>query len=364
MFSKLTFALLSAFVQLGLALNQGDLTVSLQAIESSVKSVGDIILTAVISNPTENDVRVLRAHNVLDTSATQSFDITSSDGTMVPFAGIKPTIDLSNESAYVIIPAGQSVAVNHSIGSFYDFSSFATGTSFSFAPRTTFQLGYDDTPIVADAAPVEVKVNEDLSFTPFFASPGASLSTPTCSDGGKLGVITDSLRYARSLAGGAATDITSSAPNGPHFQTYFGGNSNSDIWYNLDRIAGDLVGNRGIYCAIDYADSRDGCNNNPSWIAYTVINGADNPIYVCELFFQAGSTPNICNTHTYDDTMSSNGGIILHELSHAVDGTDDVIYGCSASATLSPADKKRNADNYRCLGLNVYLDWNCIHGPL
>ncbi|KAF9261786.1 hypothetical protein L218DRAFT_869230, partial [Marasmius fiardii PR-910] len=118
-----------------------------------------------------------------------------------------------------------------------------------------------------------------------------------------------------------------------------------------------------IYCAVDYTDARNACNNNPGWIAYTVINGADNPIYVCELFFQAGSTPSICDTHTYDSTMSSNGGIILHELSHAVDGTDDVTYGCSACAALSPADKKRNADNYRCIGLNVYLDWNCIHGP-
>ncbi|KAG7089446.1 hypothetical protein E1B28_011131 [Marasmius oreades] len=61
--------------------------------------------------------------------------------------------------------------------------------------------------------------------------------------------------------------------------------------------------------------------------------------------------------------MSSRGGIILHELSHAVDGTDDVIYGCTAASQLSPADKKRNADSYRCFGLNVYLEWNCVNGP-
>ncbi|KAL0580030.1 hypothetical protein V5O48_001964 [Marasmius crinis-equi] len=363
MFSRSAFILLSALTRLALALNQGDLTVSLKAVESSVKSASDIVITAVVSNPTGNDIRVLKTHNVLDTSATQSFDIKSADGKDVTFAGIKASFDLTHDSLYVTIPAGQSVAVNHTVSPFYDFSSFSSGTTFSFtAHSTAFQSGADDTPIVVESDTVQVQVTDDLSFTPFFTQP-ASLSTPTCSDGGRKQVITDALKYARSLAGGAATDITSSNPNGPHFQTYFGGNSNQDIWFNLDRVAGDQVGNRGIFCSIDHADATSFCNGNPGVIAYTVVGGSETPIYVCELFFQAGTTPSICDTHSYDSTMASTGGIILHELSHAVFGADDVTYGCSACAALSPADKKRNADNYRCIGLNVYLDWNCVNGP-
>ncbi|KAF9261787.1 hypothetical protein L218DRAFT_837832, partial [Marasmius fiardii PR-910] len=129
MFSKPTFVLLSALTQLALALNPGDLKVSLQVPEASVNTVRDIVITAIVSNPTQEDVRVLKAHNVLDASATQSFDISSSDGKEVPFAGIRPTLDLSQESLYMTIPAGQSVAVNHTIASLYDFSSFAAGTS-------------------------------------------------------------------------------------------------------------------------------------------------------------------------------------------------------------------------------------------
>jgi len=44
--------------------------------------------------------------------------------------------------------------------------------------------------------------------------------------------------------------------------------------------------------------------------------------------------------------MSGRGGIILHELSHAVFGADDVTYGCSACAKLSAGDKKRNAGRF------------------
>lgn len=62
--------------------------------------------------------------------------------------------------------------------------------------------------------------------------------------------------------------------------------------------------------------------------------------------------------------MSSRGGIILHELAHAVFRAADVTYGCASSAGLSVADKKRNADSYRCMGLNIYHDYNCVNGPL
>ncbi|KAF9262249.1 zincin [Marasmius fiardii PR-910] len=362
MFRPSAFVLLSAFTKLVLALNQGDLSISLKAVESSVKTVEDVIITAVVSNPTKGDVRVLAVNNVLDTSATKSFVITSSDGKEVPFAGVDASFDFSHESLFVNIPAGQSVAVNHTVASTFDFSSFAPGSSFKFTSRSNvFQAAPNDEAITVDINSVDVTVTDSLSFQSPFTSPSSFVSTPTCSDGGKQQVIADSLKYARSLAGGAAADIRNN-PNGPRWNNNFGGNNRDDIWYNLDRVAGDQT-SRGIYCQQDHADARSYCTNNPGVIAYTVVGGSVTPIYVCELFFQAGTTPSICDTHSYDSTMSSRGGIILHELSHAVFGAADVTYGCDASSRLSPADKKRNADSYRCFGLNVYLEWNCVHGP-
>ncbi|KAJ8094026.1 hypothetical protein PM082_009915 [Marasmius tenuissimus] len=366
MFRPAAFVLLTALTKLALALNQGDLTVSLQAVESSVKTVDDIIITAIVANPTDSDVRVLKVENVLDTSASESFAIKSSDGKEVPFTGVHATYDFSHESLYVTIPAGQSYAVNHTVTSFYDFSSFAPGTSFSFSSsRNTFQSGVDDAPLTLDINSVDVTVTDSVSFSPFFTSLddiSTFASTPVCSDGNKRQVIVDSLKYARSLAGGAATDIKNN-PGGSHFTTWFGGNNVNDIWFNLDRVAGDQT-TRDINCQQDHADARSYCTNNPGVIAYTVIySDGRTPIYVCELFFQAGTTPSVCDTRSYESTMSSRGGIILHELAHAVFGADDVTYGCGASSRLSAADKKRNADGYRCAGLNVYLDWNCVNGP-
>lgn len=154
---------------------------------------------------------------------------------------LQATIDTSAEGVYVTIPAGASIAVNHTgLASLFDFETFGTGT-FSFAPHTIFQSGPRDVPLHVTTDAITVEVTSDVSKRELFPLHRRStdLSTPTCSDSGRLQAITVALSYARSLAGGAATDINSH-PNGPEYTTYFGGNTQSDIWYNFDRIAGDL----------------------------------------------------------------------------------------------------------------------------
>ncbi|KAK7045816.1 hypothetical protein VNI00_007225 [Paramarasmius palmivorus] len=325
-----SFLLLSVLAKTALCLSVGDLDVTLKAVSSSVQSVGDIVVTAIVSNPTESDLRVLAVNNILDTSATRSFDI-SADGKEVPFTGVKVApLPSTTPSA----PSTTSLPL-------------PPGTKFTIAPRqeSTIHASVDDlAPLKVESNAVEVTVESDLSHTPLIAIPEESgverrVSTPKCSDSGKRQVITDSLKYARSLAGGAATDIRSH-PNGPQYTRYFGGNNQNDIWWNLDRVAGDINTNRDITCSQDNGDARSFCNNNPGVIAYTVIySDGRTPIFTCELFLQAGTTPSICQG-SYDSTMSSRGGIILHELAHAVHGADDVTYGCSASAGLSVSDKR------------------------
>ncbi|KIY62244.1 hypothetical protein CYLTODRAFT_459155 [Cylindrobasidium torrendii FP15055 ss-10] len=358
----------ATLAKLATAISEGDLNISLQ-VASTVASANNLIVTAIVSNPTSEDIRVLAINNVLDNSPTQSFDIKSGDGSAVPFTGAKVTWDLSSDAIYKNIPAGQSVAVNHTIGGIHDFSSFSAGTTFEVTPHAFSSIlssVKDASGIVPRADPVNFVVTDNTKTDQLFNSlppkgqPQPALSTPTCSDGTKLQLIKDSLAYARSLAGGAATDINSH-PNGAEYNRYFGGNTQSDIWYNFDRIAGDLpsAGTRNIYCASDYADSRDACNNNP-WIAYTVIySDGRTPIYTCDGLANCGTTPSICSSRNYDATTSSRGGVILHELAHAVFGAADIAYGCSATERLGAADRRNNADNYRCMGLNIYLDYNC-----
>ncbi|KAK7042526.1 neutral protease 2, partial [Favolaschia claudopus] len=354
------FGVLLSLTAVALGLSAGDLRVSLKSISTAVDSIDDIVLTAVVSNPTDHDIRVIAKNNVLDNSATSSFAVSKDDNSVL-FTGIRTTLDLSAEGVYVTIPAGSSIAVNHTrLGPLFDFNTHGTG-KFKFAPKTVFQTGYDADPLQVEVDAVEVNVAHDVAKREVFPLERRA-STPSCGNSARLTVLKNALSDARARAGGAASDINTH-PNSAEFKTYFGGNKQADIWYNFDRIAGDLAssGTRKIYCNKDPASL---CGGSGGVIAYTLvvtsggkIVGSD--IYTCDyLFNNVGSTPGVC-TGGFDSTASSKGGVILHELSHATAGTADIAYGCSATAKLSAANKKNNADNYRCMGMAIYKHYNC-----
>jgi len=50
-----------------------------------------IVISAIVTNPTDRDIRVLAKNNVLDTSTTNSFSV-SKDGKDVLFTGIRVSI--------------------------------------------------------------------------------------------------------------------------------------------------------------------------------------------------------------------------------------------------------------------------------
>ncbi|KAG5650070.1 hypothetical protein H0H81_000892, partial [Sphagnurus paluster] len=256
--------LLLSLATVALGLSVGDLKVSLKAVHSSVKSIDDIVISAVVSNPTNKDIRVISKNNILDPTATKSFTV-SKGGKDVLFEGIRATYDFSAEGVYTTIPAGGSIAVNHTgLANLYDFETSGTG-AFTFAPNSLFQTGPDAPALIVDTPPLSIEITHDVKKRAILYP---RLSNPQCSDGGRLQVIRDSLTYARSLAGGAASDIRSH-PNSVEFNTYFGGNSQDDIWYRHDIIAGDLPssGTRIIGCT----DPARICGGNGGVIAYTLV---------------------------------------------------------------------------------------------
>ncbi|KAF9522665.1 hypothetical protein CPB83DRAFT_800412 [Crepidotus variabilis] len=360
--------LLLSFATLTLGLSTGDLKVSVSAVQPVVNSIDDIVISAVVTNPTSHDIKVFAKNNILDSAITPSFQV-SKDGKDVIFTGLRATYNFDEPSLYKTIPAGASVAVNHTdLSPLFDFETHGTG-KFVFNPNTMFQSGLEDNAIKVPANPIDVTVKNDVAKRQL---PGisnqkraADTSTPSCSDSGRLQVLTDSLTYARSMAGGAASDIRAH-PDSTQWNSYFGGDDHDEIWYRMDTIAGDLdsrSGKRTIHCT---GDTAGACAPNSGVIAYTLVvtsNGAivGSDIYTCDYFFTStGTTPSIC-TNGYDATQSSRGGVILHELSHATAGTADISYGCSNTAKLSAADKRNNADNYRCMGAAIYYTYNCPH---
>lgn len=79
---------LLSLTTLAFALSSGDLKVSVKAVSSSVHSVDDIVLSAVVSNPTDSDIRVIAKNNILDNSHTSSFAVTKNDKDVL-FTGLR-----------------------------------------------------------------------------------------------------------------------------------------------------------------------------------------------------------------------------------------------------------------------------------
>uniref|UniRef100_D8PTD2 Neutral protease 2 n=1 Tax=Schizophyllum commune (strain H4-8 / FGSC 9210) TaxID=578458 RepID=D8PTD2_SCHCM len=89
-------------------------------------------------------------------------------------------------------------------------------------------------------------------------------------------------------------------------------------------------------------------------IAYTVI--ATTNVYFCPIFFQEVPSTYLCTGQTSVASRNVRGGTVLHELTHATSGTDDITYGCSADQALSDANSYANADNYNCFSTQVYAN--------
>ena len=68
----------------------------------------------------------------------------------------------------------------------------------------------------------------------------------------------------------------------------------------------------------------------------------------CSIFYNEVTTSRLC-TDTSVASRNVRGGTTLHELTHALSGTDDVGYGCAFDMNLgqtNPGQAVRNADNY------------------
>jgi deuterolysin len=141
---------------------------------------------------------------------------------------------LNHKDAWITVPAGQSITVNHKIGFDYDFVTAGTG-KYTFEPANTFQFG----PTPAETTRVQTS-SVDINVTEVEGKVEIQQTTPVCNDGNRRNVLAASLSEARALAGGAASDVRSH-PNSGQYSAYFGNNNRDTVWWNFDRIAGDLA---------------------------------------------------------------------------------------------------------------------------
>ncbi|KAJ6596614.1 hypothetical protein B0H10DRAFT_1827991 [Mycena sp. CBHHK59/15] len=343
-FSRLFTLSFAAVVLAGPFKRSNGISVQLTGPSSSVHSISDLTLTAVVTNTGAEYIKVLKYATVLDAELpTRSFTVTR-NGTVVPFVGVKLSVSLeeADDSAYTTIPAGESVTLVHDgktsshsfclcqltskcvVSALYDFASVGTGP-FTFAPVTTFQT-----------APTTQKIaaRSDLVTVEILSSP---ITIAVTGDVGRREPALNRRSQAKTLASTASSYVTSRGATDTLYRAYFGAIATSRVTSVLNAVANESSSTRTLSCTDTFGVCTAGV------IAYTVISTTN--IYFCSIFFSEVPSTSLCSG-TSVASRNVRGGTTLHELTHATSGTDDVIYGCASDQALSDANSVINADNY------------------
>ncbi|PVF95094.1 zincin [Serendipita vermifera] len=338
------------------------LVVTLSTPEASIESINDISLTATVENTSDEDIKVLKIGTVLDAGLpTRSFTVTKG-GSEVAFEGVKVQLSMSDltEESFVVIPAGGSVSATHeNLGNLYNFESLGTGT-FSFTPKTDFQVAKADSLVqdIADTVRVTSSVpTVDINVASDVAKRELKVldkrARVSCSTSSYSSFISSSYTEGKSLASLAASYISSRGASDSLFKAYFGSQSTSKPLSVFNAVASENSSSRTLSCSDPYSVCGNGV------IAYTLT--ATTNIYYCSIFYNEVTTSRLCSGTTVA-SRNIRGGTTLHELTHALSGTTDVGYGCSYDQQLaqsSPSRAASNADNYNCFATQVYQNTQC-----
>ncbi|TFK43984.1 Deuterolysin metalloprotease family-domain-containing protein [Crucibulum laeve] len=334
------------------------LTVDVVGPAGSVSSIDDLKFTATVKNTGAETVKILKYGTILDEKLpTKSFIVTK-DGAAVPFTGIKLSVSLSDvdDSAFAIIPAGESVTVSHQVASLFDFASVGNG-KFAFEPITNFIVtGAQEkatsaaklSKVQATSTTVVVEITSDLSKREL--SQLNKRATDICTTASRKSFIDASYSEAKTLASTASSYVSSHGASDSLYRSYFGATATSRVTSILNAVANENSSSRTLSCTDTYGACSSGV------IAYTVISTTN--IYFCSIFFNEVATSSLCSGTTVA-SRNARGGTTLHELTHAVGGTDDIAYGCSTDQGLSDANKISNADNFNCFTTQVYQNTRC-----
>ncbi|RDB23883.1 Penicillolysin [Hypsizygus marmoreus] len=331
------------------------LTVEVSGPSASVSSIDDLKFTASVKNTGSESVKILKYGTILDDKLPTKSFVVMKDGAAVPFTGIKLSVSLTDidDTAFTTIPAGESVTVTHEVASLYDFASAGVG-KFSFEPITTFQIQGTEKATTPNFAKLQATSNKvDVQITGDLAKRELpqlnKRAVDICTTSSRKSFIDASYTEGKALASGAVSYINSNGASSL-YRAYFGAISTSRVTSILNAVASENSGSRTLSCT----DSFGACSSGV--IAYTVISTTN--IYFCSIFFNEVPSSGLCSG-TSVASRNVRGGTTLHELTHAVGGTDDIQYGCAADQALSDANSVINADNYNCFTTQVYANTRC-----
>lgn len=325
-----------------------------------------------LSNDADQDQYVLKWFTPLEGLQSDCLNVTLDGGTKVPYDGPLGKRATPTPGDFILVPAGQSVAVDFDVSEAYavsrpghykiDLKSQAHSipapkqkvriehiltspeaakmmmvprhlscgpTAFDVQPANPARLTRGERAREAEMAARE-KFVKTPEVPPSANALAAGLKDPTFTGGSASQQA--SAKQAHKDGYQLVLDTLASMVNDDQYITWFGA---------FDQTRFDTV--KSHYTSIRtrmetttfiYNLTGTGCQNN--WYAYTYINSG--VIWLCSIFWNCPATG-----------TNSKAGTIVHEHSHCDAGTDDIAYGqpdAMALAIDDPASAIKNADNH------------------
>lgn len=315
----------------------------------------DITCKIVITNTDVQDYYLLKRNTPLDKLSSHTFQI-SQNGNAVPYDGLLYQRIPPTQKEFIMIPAQSSITMSVDLSQFYSFNA---NSDYEITLKTLVTFYKRN---ISDAKSQDISSNKK-----YFSVFGDSLTnklteaevlrrnvssiklldslvsvskpqayvTPAFAGSASSTDITTTLNVYKEVYRNLGLSIPSVDSNIALYTTFFG-----------TRYVGYMNTVRGAYSDIKQAVETyrfvfyfDGpvCATDSGIIAYTYKRSST--IYFCSLY---RTEPDIKG----QDTKL---GTVIHELSHAVAYTDDIVYGkskCVALAATQPEYAIKNADNY------------------
>ncbi|KAJ1309798.1 hypothetical protein OPQ81_006563 [Rhizoctonia solani] len=306
----------------------------------NVTDVDNLFVKTVVTNTGSDSVKLLRnPSSVLSDWQTNSFSIKSSLGTPL-FTGIRikysPELALKSgdESNFMVLAAGESFGLTHSLAGVYNFTRSGTG-EYNFSANNVFQY-VDENGLLATvtAETVTNKLSLAGSLVSFRHNQNFNrrvigrrdISYKGCSSDQQL-LITTAANSANEYVANASTYLDSISTGTDRYTQWFG---------TFDSTRLSTVKSHFVNIGTDATSSTYDCGCTQSATYAYVYQDSPGYVYLCGAFWSAANTG-----------TDSRAGTLVHEQSHFVvnGGTDDHVYGSASAHSLAESNPDQAIDN-------------------
>lgn len=290
-----------------------------------------LLVSYTITNPTDEDISILRWNTPIEGVKTRMFDIAKEDGTKPVYAGIMMKRVEPTRGHFVKIAAHSSLEGSVDLADVYRFDENGR-----YHMRLAFKgQSFQESAhwVVSNTAYVEVvnvHLNDVLPFYPAQLNvgyTGCSISEQNIVEAAIPQATSASLNALNYLNKDQCTST---------YVTWFGTVTNS----NWNKVDNDFTNIHAQFVSLEF---NINCQcKDPFTYAYVYPTDPTHTIHLCGAFWNAPASP-----YQYD----SQPGTLTHEMSHFNDiaGTDDIVYGtsgCQALAISNPNEAIDNADSH------------------